>query len=100
ESGVLISEVHAVKQTPSHHFVLADAGFNDLMRPALYGSYHNITVLPADGVALSARRLVPVVVAGPLCEAGDVFTQASGGVVTSRLMRESQVGDLLVFHNV
>jgi len=99
ESGALIGEVHAVKQTPSHNFVLADAGFNDLMRPALYGSYHDITVLAADASALSARRLVPVAVAGPLCEAGDVFTQAPGGMVTSRLMPEPQVGDLLMFHN-
>ncbi len=33
----------------SRHFVLVDAGFNDLMRPAMYGSYHHISALAADG---------------------------------------------------
>ncbi|MFV2864865.1 diaminopimelate decarboxylase, partial [Escherichia coli] len=38
QSGVLITQVRSVKQMGSRHFVLGDAGFNDLMRPALYGS--------------------------------------------------------------
>ena len=38
-------------------------------------------------------------VAGPLCEAGDVFTQAEGGAVTSRTMPTPEVGDLIVFHD-
>ena len=40
QSGVLITQVRSVKQMGSRHFVLVDAGFNDLMRPAMYGSYH------------------------------------------------------------
>ncbi|RMR30137.1 Diaminopimelate decarboxylase [Pseudomonas syringae pv. coriandricola] len=39
------------------------------------------------------------VVAGPLCESGDVFTQAEGGIVESRLLPVAQVGDYLVFHD-
>jgi diaminopimelate decarboxylase len=39
------------------------------------------------------------VVAGPLCESGDVFTQGEGGVVLSRELAEPRVGDLLVFHD-
>ncbi|MCS5932631.1 hypothetical protein LNQ03_23160 [Klebsiella pneumoniae subsp. pneumoniae] len=62
----------------SRHFVLIDAGFNDLMRPAMYGSYHHITALA--GMAGSQRApQVETVVAGPLCESGDVFTQQEGG---------------------
>lgn len=49
EAGVLVAEVRAVKDMGSRHFVLVDAGFNDLMRPAMYGSYHHISLLPADG---------------------------------------------------
>ncbi|MEN1522848.1 diaminopimelate decarboxylase, partial [Pseudomonas aeruginosa] len=42
QAGVLITQVRSVKQMGSRHFVLVDAGFNDLMRPAMYGSYHHI----------------------------------------------------------
>ncbi|MBN3002739.1 diaminopimelate decarboxylase [Chromobacterium alkanivorans] len=98
ESGALISEVRAVKTMGSRRFVLVDAGFNDLMRPAMYGSHHDITVLSADGAEKSGER-APCVVAGPLCESGDVFTQQEGGVVESRPLPDAQVGDLLVFHD-
>jgi diaminopimelate decarboxylase len=39
------------------------------------------------------------VVAGPLCESGDVFTQGAHGVVQARALPEARVGDLLVFHD-
>jgi diaminopimelate decarboxylase len=99
ESGVLVTEVHATNVRPEHNFVLVDAGFNDLMRPSLYGSYHNVTVLGPGGMDVSHRASAPVVIAGPLCEAGDVFTQEAGGVVKSRMMPEPEVGDLLVIHD-
>ncbi|MCE0489731.1 diaminopimelate decarboxylase [Pantoea sp. Mb-10] len=98
ESGVLVSQVRAVKDMGSRHFVLVDAGFSDLMRPAMYGSYHHISVLPADGRALGDAR-VESVVAGPLCESGDVFTQQEGGKVETRALPAAQVGDYLVFHD-
>ena len=41
----------------------------------------------------------PTVVAGPLCESGDVFTQGEGGVVHSRPLPQAEVGDLLAFHD-
>lgn len=99
ESGVLVVEVHATNARPDHNFVLVDAGFNDLMRPSLYGSYHNVTVLGPGGMDVSNRPSAPVVIAGPLCEAGDVFTQEAGGIVKSRLMPEPEVGDLLLIHD-
>lgn len=98
ESGVLVSQVRAVKEMGSRHFVLVDAGFSDLMRPSMYGSYHHISVLPADGRALSDAT-VESVVAGPLCESGDVFTQLEGGKVETRALPATQVGDYLVFHD-
>ena len=97
ESGVLLGTVRATKNAGSNHFVLVDTGFNELMRPAMYGSFHGmhiqrrgVGVLPDDGQA---------VVAGPLCESGDVFTQGDGGVVLPRALGRAQVGDLLVIHH-
>jgi len=99
ESGVLVSQVRAVKAMGSRHFVLVDAGFSDLMRPSMYGSYHHISLLPGDGRAIDEQRLVDSVVAGPLCESGDVFTQLEGGKVETRALPAAQVGDYLVFHD-
>ncbi|MDQ7988275.1 MAG: diaminopimelate decarboxylase [Candidatus Dactylopiibacterium sp.] len=98
ESGQLLSEVRAVKDAGANHFVLVDAGFSDLMRPSMYGSFHAISIVPAqDGGA--AREPRECVVAGPLCESGDVFTQAEGGVVETRRLPAPRVGDLLVLHD-
>jgi diaminopimelate decarboxylase len=96
ESGVLVAEVRATKQMGGNHFVLVDAGFNELMRPSMYGSYHGIELLPADDTPRPAQ---PTVVAGPLCESGDVFTQGEGGVVLTRDLPQARVGDLIVFHD-
>lgn len=98
ESGVLVSQVRAVKEMGSRHFVLVDAGFSDLMRPSMYGSYHHISLLPVNGRALGDAS-VESVVAGPLCESGDVFTQLEGGKVETRALPAAQVGDYLVFHD-
>ena len=97
ESGLLLAEVRAVKDMGGNHFVLVDAGFNDLMRPALYGSFHGISLIRADGRPEAAPR--PTVVAGPLCESGDVFTQDAGGLVAPRPLAPARVGDFLVFHD-
>lgn len=100
ESGLLLSEVRAVKDMGHNHFVLVDAGFNELVRAAMYGGYHRISVIAgAANTPLEARPHVACVVAGPLCESGDVFTQNEGGVVTHRELRSPEVGDLLVFHD-
>ncbi|ALT76469.1 diaminopimelate decarboxylase [Paucibacter sp. KCTC 42545] len=96
ESGVLLAEVRATKQAGANHFTLVDAGFNELMRPAMYGSFHAMSVLPQSGQQAAMR---PTVVAGPLCESGDVFTQGEGGVVQLRELPAAQVGDLLVIHD-
>lgn len=98
EAGVLLAEVRATKTMGSRFFALVDAGFNDLARPAMYGAHHEISLIPAEGDAAD-RPLCATTVAGPLCESGDVFTQAEGGVVLARMLPQPRVGDLLVFHD-
>jgi diaminopimelate decarboxylase len=96
ESGLLLADVLATKAMGRNHFVLVNAGFNDLMRPAMYGSYHAISVVSRDG---SRREPRETLVAGPLCESGDVFTQEEGGTVSPRLLPAAEIGDLIVFHD-
>jgi diaminopimelate decarboxylase len=98
QSGKLVAEVHSVKRVGRNHFVLVNAGFNDLARPAMYGSHHEIEFLTPDGAKVEGapERLA---VAGPLCESGDVFTQRSGGQVEFREMPLPRVGDLAVIHD-
>ncbi|WP_374257088.1 diaminopimelate decarboxylase [Yokenella regensburgei] len=99
QAGVLVAQVRGVKEMGSRHFVLIDAGFNDLMRPAMYGSYHHISALAADGRDLSQAPVLDTVVAGPLCESGDVFTQQEGGKVETRALPAVVAGDYLVLHD-
>lgn len=99
-SGVLLSEVRAIKDVGANHFTLVDAGFNDLMRPTMYGAHHELSLIPRSGAGSGSggsRRIRPSIVAGPLCESGDVFTQDSSGNVMAREFPEARVGDLLVF---
>lgn len=97
ESGVLLSEVRAVKDQGSNHFVLVDAGFNDLVRPAMYGSWHEVSFLRSGARVVDGIR--PTLLAGPLCESGDVFTQEEGGVVVPRDLPRAKVGDVAVLHD-
>jgi diaminopimelate decarboxylase len=102
EAGAMLAEVLAVKDMGRNRFVLCDAGFSDLVRPAMYGGFHAISVLPAadrEAGGGPAGPAQPTVVAGPLCESGDVFTQDAHGVVEPRELPLCAVGDLLVFHD-
>jgi len=94
ESGYLVAEIRAVKQQDDNTFYLLDAGFNNLARPILYGSYHPMSIVPSDGN--TNRPEQEVIVGGPLCESGDIFTQEEGGFVSRRRLPEAQVGELLV----
>jgi diaminopimelate decarboxylase len=93
ESGFVVTEIRAVKRQGSRKYVLADAGFNTLARPVLYGSYHPMSLCPRDGSVTDTEE---VAVGGPLCESGDIFTQTDGGFVATRSLPATQVGDLLV----
>lgn len=94
ESGYLISEIRAIKQMGDNTFYLLDAGFNNLARPILYGAYHPMSIVPRDGAKERPTR--DVVVGGPLCESGDIFTQEEGGFVCKRSLPAASVGEYLV----
>lgn len=70
-AGVLLTRVRYLKQAAQKKFVIVDAGMNDLIRPALYQSYHEI--VPVREPNDKARE--PVDVVGPVCESGDFFAQ-------------------------
>jgi diaminopimelate decarboxylase len=83
-AGVLLTRVRYIKRAEHKKFVIVDAGMNDLIRPALYQSYHEI--VPVREAQDSARELVDVV--GPVCESADFFAQ-------DRQLPEMKEGDLV-----
>ena len=64
----------------------------------MYGSHHEISIVGRTG-AVATGPMEPAVVAGPLCESGDVFTQAEDGVVVPRDLPHAEVGDYVVIHD-
>lgn len=71
-AGVLLSEVVLVKHAGGRRFVVLDAAMNDLVRPAMYDSWHGIVPL---GAADAVREVAPADVVGPVCESGDTFAR-------------------------
>ena len=67
--GTFVTRVLYVKEVPGRRVVVCDGGMNDLIRPALYGTRHPISLLADD-----ARPRGPVDVVGPVCETGDFFS--------------------------
>jgi diaminopimelate decarboxylase len=84
-SGVLVSRVLYIKQNGTKQFVVVDAAMNDLIRPSLYGAYHEI--VPVVGDADNRSSSVYDVV-GPICETGDFFAR-------DRQLPELRPGDLV-----
>jgi diaminopimelate decarboxylase len=64
-AGVLLTRVLYRKRTGEKSFLVADAGMNDLLRPALYDAYHDVRPLKEDGT------VAPADLVGPVCESGD-----------------------------
>jgi diaminopimelate decarboxylase len=97
----VVTRVSDIKRTttnakgPGQTFVMVDAGFCDLVRPAMYGSYHQVSVWQAANGAASE----PVVVGGPLCESGDIFTRDSAEFLQPRDLPTVQIGDLMLIHD-
>jgi diaminopimelate decarboxylase len=82
-AGILLTEVQYIKETDTKKFVIVDGGMNDLIRPALYGSYQAIQpVVENNGEKILAD------VVGPICESGDFFAK-------DREIARPKRGDLL-----
>ncbi|MCK6448577.1 MAG: diaminopimelate decarboxylase [Planctomycetes bacterium] len=94
ECGVLVAEVRATKRQGEREFVLVDAGFHNLVRPTMYGAYHEIRALAKTG----GER--PTIVAGPLCESADVFTQGQDGEFAPIPLPPLAPGDFVALHDV
>lgn len=76
-AGVMLTRVLYNKRGGERHFVVVDAGMNDLLRPSLYGGYHRIwPVRGAPPPPLGTQPdLPPVDIVGPVCESGDFFAK-------------------------
>lgn len=82
-TGILVTEVQYIKTNEDKHFVIVDAGMNDLVRPSLYGSFHRIApVREGRGEVMTAD------VVGPICESGDFLAK-------NRTIPKVAQGDLL-----
>ena len=86
-AGVLLTRVRYIKQTGSKKFAIVDAGMNDLIRPALYQSYHEIVPVKQPKTERE-RKISKIDIVGPVCESGDFFA-------LGREMPEVHEGDLL-----
>ncbi len=98
-AGVLLTRVRYIKESGDKKFAIVDAGMNDLIRPALYRSYHEIVpveqgrgdspnrLLSSESRSTS-KSLEKIDVVGPVCESGDFFA-------LDREMPELHEGDLL-----
>ena len=88
DASILLTTVNTVKVTPNRKFVGVDAGFNTLVRPTMYGSYHPILIANK----LDAAQKETYDVAGPICESGDLLAK-------DRTMPKIDEGDLLAVLN-
>jgi hypothetical protein len=95
EAGCLLTEVRGIKTSGAYTYVLVDAGFHNLVRPAMYGAFHQISIVGRDATA----RSTPKVVAGPLCESADVFTQDADGALAPQMLPDVEEGDLACIHD-
>ena len=103
QSGVLLARVTSKRISAGVEWIGVDTGFNHLARPSKYGAYHHI-VNASRGDETSLRESFDpkrlrdeVVVAGNICESGDVFTRDAAGKVETRAIDPAQIGDLLAF---
>lgn len=85
-AGVLVSRVEHLKRGANKNFLIVDAAMNDLIRPAMYESYHEIVPLHRD----TTRRALVADIVGPICESGDCFAK-------DRQLQDVGEGELIAF---
>jgi len=88
DTTVLLTSVVDVKVTPEKNFAGVDAGFNTLLRPAFYGSYHHVAV--ANKFGRKVEKVYDVV--GPICETGDFIAK-------ERFLPLLEEGDVLAVYD-
>jgi len=88
-AGVLLCKVTGVKETPYKKFVNVDTGFNALMRPAMYNSYHRVQVLNKSEE--ESTELYDI--AGNICESGDILAKG-------RKLPKIESGDMIAILDV
>lgn len=88
-AGIMVSGVIYVKSGEDRNFLILDSAMNDLIRPAMYGAYHDIVPVlePKAGVEPATYDIV-----GPVCESGDTFAR-------QRAMPPVGPGDLVAFRS-
>ncbi|MEM7721029.1 MAG: diaminopimelate decarboxylase [Pseudomonadota bacterium] len=88
-AGILVTSVIYVKEGEGRDFLILDAAMNDLIRPAMYGAWHDIipVIEPEPGVDQRPYDIV-----GPVCESGDTFAK-------QRQMPPVKDGDLVAFRS-
>ncbi len=74
ESGVILGQVHAVKENYGHKYVGTDIGMNVLIRPELYDSWHDVEVY-RDGQPVTGGEREVYSVVGNICESGDIVAK-------------------------
>ncbi len=92
-SGILVTRVVYIKKTPNKNFAIVDAGMNDLIRPSLYGAYHEIlpVIRNTQYACLTGRQAIGTThydIVGPICESADFLAK-------NRAMPVLQAKDLL-----
>lgn len=103
QCGTLLATVTAFRISEGIEWIGCDSGFNHLARPSKYNAYHHILnasrgddrdLRTNDGEAEHRREYI---VAGNICESGDVFTRDSDGIPEPRPMPQTSVNDLIAF---
>jgi diaminopimelate decarboxylase len=88
-AGLLVAEVIYLKRGEGRDFLILDAAMNDLVRPAMYGAWHDIVPVRE---APAGADLSPMDVVGPVCETGDTFARG-------RPLPPLAEGDLVAFRS-
>lgn len=92
ECGILLGSVHSVKQNHEKTYIGTDIGFNVLVRPVMYDSYHKVALIKKSGDISDNTNKEIVTVVGNICETGDILAK-------DRSLPAAEVEDMLVTYN-
>ncbi len=92
-AGILVTSVIRTKKGMKKNFVIVDAAMTELLRPTLYGAYHEIYAARQADTEQPSQDPITWDIVGPVCETGDYIAQ-------DRILMEPQAGDLLAVSTV